>query len=63
MNDETRQKTRQAGELSAERILEWLDRGGRAQVQIALQQAIKQTERRNKARELDPNFLEQRVTF
>jgi len=53
----------QAGKRSANKILQWLDSGGRNQVQQALQEAIKQMEERNKAREIDPDFLDRRVTY
>jgi hypothetical protein len=53
----------QAGKRSASKILHWLDSGGRNQVQQALQEAIKQMEERNKAREIDPDFLDRRVTY
>lgn len=48
---------------SAEKILAWLDSGGRNVVQNAVKKAILQTEARNKARELDPDILDRRVTF
>jgi hypothetical protein len=63
MDDVKNRVGKQAGRTSAEKVLEWLDRGGRDEVLQALRVAIQQTEERNKARQLDPDFLDRRVTF
>ena len=64
MNDDrTKKAAIAAGRESAHKVLKWLDDGGRNQVQAAVQKAVDQTEARNKARELDADFLERRVTF
>jgi hypothetical protein len=61
--NESKRASVQGGRKSAATVRAWLDGGGRDQVQAALRKAKQQTQERNKARELDPDFLDRRVTF
>ncbi|MDH4188252.1 MAG: hypothetical protein OEV08_14775 [Nitrospira sp.] len=63
MNNSKKVAALAAGRISAENVLAWLDSGGRDQMQEALKKALEQTEARNKQRELEPDFLDRRVTF
>lgn len=52
-----------SGRSTAEKVLRWLERGGRAKVQAAVRRAIEHTKARNKARRLDPRKLDERFTI
>ena len=58
----TKQKAT-TGKRSAQDVRDWLNRGGRDEVRKVLRTAVERTREKNKARELEPDFLERRVTF
>jgi hypothetical protein len=63
MDDRKKRAGMTTGRRSAAAVRAWLEGGGRRKVEQALQHAVRQTQERNKARALDPDFLDRRVTF